>query len=66
MYCEKCSRIIEEEVRCPHCGSRKIRLPETKDPCFLTELDFIPSGILEDVLKQNGIPFLKAFIAFLI
>lgn len=59
MYCEKCCRIVGEVIRCPYCGSRRIRLPETKDPCFLTELDFISSGILEDVLRQNGIPFLK-------
>ena len=58
MYCEKCNRIIEGE-RCPVCKSRKIREPEAKDPCYLTEQDYISSGILEDVLKQNGIPYLK-------
>ena len=58
MYCENCNRIVEEE-RCPVCGSKKIRNPEAKDPCFVTETDFIHTGILEDVLKQNGIPFLK-------
>ena len=58
MYCEKCCRVIEEN-RCPACGSKKVRMPEAKDPCFLTELDYMPSGILEDVLKQNAIPYLK-------
>ena len=58
MYCEKCSRIIED-LRCPHCGGRRVREPAPKDPCFLTEQDYISSGILEDVLAQNGIPFLK-------
>ena len=58
MYCEKCKRIIEAE-RCPVCKSRKVREPESKDPCFLTEQEYINSGILEDILKQNGIPFLK-------
>ena len=29
------------------------------DPCFLTEQDFLPAGVLEDILNQNGIPFLK-------
>ena len=58
MYCEKCSRMIEGD-RCPYCKSRKIRNPEAKDPCLLAERDYISSGILEDVLKQNGIPFLK-------
>ena len=58
MYCEKCCRILEE-TRCPHCKNRKTRDPEPKDPCLLTEQDYISSSILEDVLKQNGIPFLK-------
>jgi len=58
MYCEKCNRIIEED-RCPVCKSRKIREPEAKDPCYLTEQDYLTSGILEDLLKQNNIPYLK-------
>ena len=58
MYCEKCCRIIEVE-RCPFCRSRKVREPEPKDPCLLTEQDYISSGILEDLLKQNSIPYLK-------
>lgn len=58
MYCEKCCRIIEED-RCPFCNSRKVRKPGEKDPCYLTEQDYISSGILEDVLKQNRIPYLK-------
>ena len=58
MYCENCMRIIEEE-RCPVCGNKRIRMPEPTDPCFLTELDYVSSGILEDLLQQNGIPFLK-------
>ena len=58
MYCEKCSRIIEE-TRCPFCGSRKIREPQPKDLCFLTEQEFLPAGVLEDELKQGGIPFLR-------
>ena len=58
MYCEKCCHIIEGD-RCPVCKSRKVREPEPKDPCFLTEQDYLSSGILEDVLKQNDIPYLK-------
>ena len=58
MYCEKCCRIIDTD-RCPACGSRKVREPGPKDPCFLTELDYLSTGILEDVLKQEGIPYLK-------
>ena len=58
MYCEKCCRVIEAD-RCPVCKSSHVREPEPADPCFLTEQDYIPSGILEDVLTQNGIPYLK-------
>ena len=58
MYCEKCSRIFEGD-HCPVCRKSKVREPEPKDPCFLSEQDYISAGILEDVLKQNGIPFLK-------
>ena len=58
LYCEKCSRMIEGE-RCPVCKSRKVRAPEATDTCFLTEQDYVSGGILEDILQQNGIPFLK-------
>ena len=58
MYCEKCSRIVEAD-RCPVCHSRKTREPEARDPCYLTERDYISSGMLEDVLNQNHIPYLK-------
>ncbi len=58
MYCEKCNRIIEAD-RCPVCKSRKIREPKANDPCYLTEQDYLSSGILEDMLKQNNIPYLK-------
>ena len=58
MYCEKCKRIIQEE-RCPFCKRSIVREPVAEDLCLVTELDYISSGILEDVLRQNGIHFLK-------
>ncbi len=58
MYCERCCRIIETD-RCPKCKRSKVREPEPKDPCFVAEKDYVSSGILEDVLQQNGIPYLK-------
>ena len=58
MYCEKCSRVFDGE-RCPVCKRSKVREPEAKDPCLLTEQDYLTAGILEDLLKQGGIPFLK-------
>ena len=57
MYCEKCCRIIDAAV-CPACKSKKVREAGPRDPCYLTELDYVSSGILEDVLKQEGIPYL--------
>ena len=58
MYCEKCCQIVEE-ASCPTCGSSRLREAKEKDPCFLTEQDFIHTGILEDILGQNSIPFLR-------
>jgi hypothetical protein len=58
MYCERCQQIVEEAV-CPTCNSSRLREPKEKDPCFLTEQDFIHTGILEDVLGQNNIPYLR-------
>jgi len=58
MYCEKCCRIIDT-LPCPACKGKKGREPLPEDPCFLTEQDYVSSGILEDVLNQSGIPFLK-------
>ena len=58
MYCEKCSRIFEGD-RCPVCKKSRVREPGPKDPCFLAEHDYLTSGILEDLLKQNAIPYLK-------
>ena len=58
MYCEKCKRIFEEE-KCPVCWHSQVREPEPGDLCFLTEQDYVSSGILEDILKQEGVPFLK-------
>ena len=55
MYCEKC-RMLFSDTHCPGCGSRVGRAPEANDLCFLTEQDQVWSGMLEDVLKQNGIP----------
>ena len=58
MYCERCQQATEEAA-CPTCGSTHLREPKEKDPCFLTEQDFIHTGILEDVLGQNNIPYLR-------
>ena len=58
MYCEKCKRIIDTE-KCPVCKRSSVREPRADDLCLLTEQDYICSGILEDILKQADIPYLK-------
>ena len=58
MYCEKCCRIFDDD-RCPNCRKSKVREPEQNDPCFLAEENYVSSTILEDLLKQNNIPYLK-------
>lgn len=58
MYCANCQTAYEEE-RCPCCGSRKGRPAAPEDICFLAEEDSLQAGILEDFLKQEGIPALK-------
>ena len=57
MYCPKCRNIYEGD-RCPVCRNRKGREPAPDDLCFLTEEAPLLGGMLEDVLKQNGIPVL--------
>ena len=58
LYCENCY-ILFEGKRCPVCGRKSSRGPEPSDPCFLTEKEQIWSDLLADVLKQNGIPFMR-------
>ena len=57
MYCPKCRNVFEESA-CPVCRNRKVREPAPDDLCFLTEEGPLLGGMLEDVLKQNGIPVL--------
>ena len=57
MYCEKCNRIIETD-RCPFCKNSKVREPEAKDP-WLIAVQSQKKALLEDLLKQNNIPYLK-------
>ena len=48
-----------DDPRCPRCGRRHGREVKQDDPCLLTEKDVLWGGLLEDVLQQNGIPFLS-------
>ena len=55
MYCEKCKHCFEGE-RCPNCRKGRVRQVRPDDPCYLTEQSSPWNGMLEDVLRQEGIP----------
>ena len=57
MYCEKCRHVFEGE-HCPNCRKGRVRPVQADDPCFLTEKGAPWNGMLADVLRRNGIPFL--------
>ena len=58
MYCTRCRTAYEDNC-CPICGSRKGRPVLPEDICFLAETESLQAGILEDLLKQEGLPVLK-------
>lgn len=58
MYCEHCGIIFEEQLRCPKCGGHYVRPLREDDPCFVCETSFLWGTVLEDLYRQNGVPFL--------
>ena len=54
-YCENCQLVYDGD-RCPACGGKKGREPRENDSCFLCEKQILWGEVLEDALKQNGIP----------
>ena len=63
LYCETCGFLYEEGEKCPICRKNKGRPPQDGDPCFLTEKGQIESDMLEDVLRQNGVPCMKKSVS---
>lgn len=59
MYCEKCRHVFEGE-RCPNCRKGRVRPVRSDDACYLTERSSPWNGMLEDVLRQEGIPFVTS------
>lgn len=57
MYCPNCNLLVNG-TKCPACGSRQIREPESDDYCYLSEKEAIWTEALSDLLTQNQIPFL--------
>ena len=56
-YCPGCHTLVRN-TRCPVCGRRWLEPPLAEDFCFLVEKDSVWAGVLEDCLRQNGIPYL--------
>lgn len=56
-YCPNC-HILVRSNRCPRCEKRWLEEPNANDYCFLTDRDRIWGGVLEDCLRQNGVPYL--------
>ncbi len=57
-YCEAC-HVAWDTEDCPMCGRQRLREIRPEDPCYLTEKEWIWGEMLEDVLKQNDIPFMR-------
>lgn len=53
-YCEKCS-CATEDVRCPLCGTKKLRPVREDDYCFLTECEKSYAAERKRVLAAEGI-----------
>ena len=58
LYCQRCKRLYSGDS-CTDCGKGNGRSPEPEDLCFLIDLHELQSNILDDALRQKGIPFLK-------
>lgn len=56
MICEKCRRIIVEDV-CPICGCTDVHEPAENDYCYLISADHAGSVMISKLLEQKGIPY---------
>lgn len=56
-YCPNCHVLVRAR-RCPICDRKWLEPPLPEDYCFLSEKDSVWAGVLEDCLRQNGIPYL--------
>ena len=56
-YCEKCRTIVDDI--CPAHKQKHLREPEPNDPVLIAELSGITAAMLEGVLLDEKLPFLK-------
>ena len=59
LYCPECKRLYDEAEKCPVCGKRKGREPQSQDLCFLMSTNAIWVEMISDLLSENEIPFQK-------
>lgn len=55
-YCTACS-IAFDGAHCSNCGTEPTKVVEADDFCFLIKKDPVWSGMVKDILKQNGIVY---------
>ena len=55
LYCERCMHPTSEN-KCEECGHKILREVKHTDPFLLTTKDAIWTGVIEELLKENGIP----------
>ncbi len=56
-YCEKCRTIVDDI--CPVHKAKHLREPQPNDPVLIAELSGIAAAMLEGVLLDEKVPFLK-------
>ena len=59
LYCPECKRLYDEVEKCPACGKRKGREPQSDDLCFLMSTNAIWVEMISDLLTENEISFQK-------
>ena len=58
MYCEKCSRVIDESGECPYCGSKKVRTERSDDIVLLCEVEAFKGEMLSKAFEMKELPYL--------
>ena len=61
MICEKCRRLIVEDV-CPVCGCTDVHEPAENDHAFLITADHAGSVMVSKILEQKDIPYKMATV----
>ena len=61
MICEKCRRLIVEDV-CPICGCTDVHEPAENDHAFLVTADHAGSVMVSKILEEKEIPYKMATV----